>query len=132
MDDKNVYQRLENEYKKHGKLVILFDFDDTVHDTYHRGEDKFSQVRELLRRWRPYATLIVHTVAPESKYPYIEEYLSSRSIPYDGINTDADVNLGTRKIYANATLDDRCGLATMYHVLKELVERIERGEVVRD
>lgn len=134
MDYRNVYQRLENEYKKYGKLIILVDYDDTLYDTYKRGET-YSQVIELIRRWAPYADLIIWTVSTEDRYPQIEADLKARDIPYDGINRPSPLNpypidKNTRKIYCNAQIDDRCGIAVIYSALLELITKIEAGVIV--
>lgn len=129
----NVYQRLENEYKKYGKLIILVDYDDTIYDTYKRGET-YSQVISLLRRWASRADLIIWTVSTEDRYPEIEADLKARDIPYNRINEPSPLNpypidLNTRKIYCNAQIDDRCGIAVIYSALEELITKIEEGVV---
>lgn len=44
-----VVSRLLNEYKRHGNLVVAFDFDNTIHD-YHQQMDTYPRVVKLLKR----------------------------------------------------------------------------------
>ena len=59
----------------------------------------------------------------------IEKYLQDNYIKYKGINCDASVAFGGRKIYANVYIDDRGGLIQIYNELLTLIEKIERGEI---
>lgn len=131
-DYQNVYNRLKQEYIKYGRLIILVDFDDTLYNTYAQPNRSYEEVAQLVRRWKPYAQIIIWTVSQPERYLFIESYLKEINVPFDGINIDGCVNgqyilPGVRKVYANATLDDRCGLATVYQALYELVLEIEEG-----
>ena len=127
LNNDNVYQRLEDEYKKYGKLIIAYDFDDTVYDFHTKGRD-YEQVIQLLRRWKNYAELIVFTGNSSDKYAFIEEYLMIHKIPYTSINGDSSVKTNSRKIYYNALLDDRAGLSVIYNCLNKLMNKIQEGE----
>ena len=83
----------------------------------------------MLRRWRPYADLIVFSASPESRYKYIKDYLDSKQIPFDTINSEVLKRDYTRKIYYNVFLDDRAGLGEIAEILFELIEEIEKGEL---
>ena len=37
LSDENCYQRLEDEFKKYGKLIFCVDFDDTIYDFHGLG-----------------------------------------------------------------------------------------------
>lgn len=132
LDFKRFYQRLENDYKRFGNLVIAYDFDDTVYDTHKRGAT-YTQVISLLRRWRPYAKFIVWTVSPPERFDFIRYYLTTNDIPYDTINENIhppDSKIPeARKIYANIYLDDRGGLMTAFTALKTLISKIENDEL---
>ena len=72
MNRERVKDRLRNEFKKYGKLIIAYDFDYTVHNFHDEGYS-YEFVSNLLRRWRPYANFIVFTASPESRFQYIKE-----------------------------------------------------------
>lgn len=59
----------------------------------------------------------------------IEEYMDKIGVRYKGINCDASISFPGRKIYANVYIDDRGGLAQVYHELSTLIDKIEKGEV---
>ena len=128
MSKEKVKDRLRNEFKKYGQLIIAFDFDYTVHN-FHGEDYTYSFVTELLRGWRPYAKLIVFSASPETRYPYMKEYLDNKGIPFDVINDEVLERNYTRKIYYNVFLDDRAGLGETAEILFELLEEIKNGDV---
>ena len=125
----NVKNRLLKELEKHGKLIIAFDFDYTVHN--YRAEDDFvyNTVINLLREWRPFAHFIVFTASPEERYDYIRDYLHQNDIPFDKINEDILQRNYTRKIYYNVFLDDRAGLGETVKILSEILDEIKDGNI---
>lgn len=129
MDYLRVKERLRREYREHGGcFIIAFDFDDTVFDTHHNGW-MYDKVIELLRNWQGYAYLICWTASPEWRYDEIHEYLKRLGIYPKAINRNAPwIEDHSRKIYANALLDDRTGLSIIYRALKEIYEE----EIARD
>ena len=50
MNRERVKDRLRNEFRKYGKLIIAYDFDYTVHNFHNEGYS-YEFVSELLRRW---------------------------------------------------------------------------------
>lgn len=128
VDRENVKNRWREEYKKYGKLIIAYDFDYTVH-SYKGEEYTYDYVMNLLRELRPYATYIVFSASPETRYDYIREYLDEHSIPYDEINKDVLPRTETRKIYYNVFLDDRAGLGEVVEILYELLDEIKSGNL---
>lgn len=127
LDNDNVYIRLENEFKKYRKLIIAYDFDDTVYDFHNTGKT-FWNLISILQRWRKYSELIVFTGCEESQHKKIESYLTENEIPFDSINGDSVVKTNSRKIYYNVLLDDRAGISVAYNCLLRLIEKIENGE----
>lgn len=121
--------RLIREYKEHGKLIIAYDFDYTIHS--YRGEnDIYINVMNLLRECRPYAKFIVYTCSNEERYEYIRDYLDAYNIPYDTIN-EPIIELCDNekaKLYYNHLLDDRSGLMSAYMILKKTIETIQESE----
>lgn len=127
--EENCYQRLEDEFKKYGKLIFCVDFDDTIYD-FHKLSRTYDYVIKLLKRWEPYSEVIIFTGNSEENYPMIEEYLNKIGLKHKGINCDSSVVVGGRKVYANVYIDDRGGLPTVYGMLSKLINKIELGEVI--
>ena len=67
LDPENCYQRLEDEFKKYGKLIFCVDFDDTLYDFHNVGRT-YTDVMALLKEWEDYRTRV-------SQWE-IEEYLA--------------------------------------------------------
>lgn len=128
LSEDNCYQRLEDEFKKYGKLIFCVDFDDTIYD-FHKLGRSYDCVIELLKRWESYSEVIIFTGNKEDKYPMIEEYMKNIGVKYKGINCDSSVSFGGRKTYANVYIDDRGGLPSVYNNLNKLITKIENGEV---
>jgi len=126
LNDENVINRLTEEWSKYGKLIIAYDYDNTVHD-YHKLGYVFENVISLLKRTKLIgANFIVFTCCNENKYDDIKKYLSINNIPFDKINENIDdIDFGGRKVYYNILLDDRAGLSSAYNCLLKVVEMIE-------
>lgn len=129
LSEENCYQRLEDEFRKYGKLIFCVDFDDTIYD-FHKLGRKYDDVIELLHRWEKYSEVVIFTGNGEEEYPKIEKYLSDNNIKYEGINCDGFVRVNGRKTYANVYIDDRGGLPMVYRMLDKLITKIENGEIV--
>mgnify|MGYP000931376362 CR=1 FL=1 len=67
----NSYNRLEEEFKKYGKLIFCVDFDDTIYDFHKKGRT-YENVIHLLQRWENYSEVIIFTGNGEDKYEMIE------------------------------------------------------------
>ena len=128
LSEEHCYQRLEDEFKKYGKLIICVDFDDTIYD-FHKLGRTYDDVINLLKRWEPYSEVVVLTGNGESQYPIIEEYMKQIGLKYKGINCDSSISFGGRKTYANVYVDDRGGLPLVYNMLLTLISKIERGNL---
>lgn len=117
------YNRLLREYKKHGSLVIGFDFDGTVHD-YHGTGARYDMVIGLLRRLKKIGCKLVCWTA----YPnldYVNNFLYEKKIPFDSINEGGiPLPWESKKPFFSALLDDRAGLESVYKDLKRLVEYV--------
>jgi len=129
INNDNAINRLAEEWSKYGKIIIAYDFDDTVYD-FHKKGFFYNDVISLLQRCEKVgAHFIVFTANDEIEI--IKQYLNINKIPYDKINENMEfVKFTARKIYYNIMLDDRAGLQSAYECLLKSVEKIEneRGD----
>lgn len=118
----NSSNRLVEEYKKYGSLIIAVDFDDTLYNFHNDPDAKFDMVAELVRKMKSINCEIIIWTGNQNT-EFVKEFLANNNIPYDLINEDSEVakkwviDKGyppPRKLYANAYLDDRGGLAQVY------------------
>ena len=130
MDDRYLsydecYRQLKAQFKKHGRLYIAYDFDDTVWAT--GPYDNCRKVPHLIRVWRPYSYLILFTARDNEDLPMITDFLKRKNIPYDevGKNTDLTSNHyknNSPKPYFNILLDDKAALPMTYNMLVQLAK----------
>lgn len=144
LDFETALQRLIREYKEHGKLIVAYDFDDTV-CTYTLGNPEPTlervaneEICQLLRDLRPYAEFIVWTCRsmthqekgePDVALALAVRWLDNHNVPRDYVNTDGPVTYGSRKIYSNILLDDRAGLETAYNLLVAFLKWVKEENI---
>jgi hypothetical protein len=131
----NFYQRLEKEYQKYGRLIIAVDFDDTIFDTYHHGQENFEEMISLLKRWQNHSKIILWSCSLPERYPIMIEFCNSYGLRVDAINENVepvkyDHLNHCRKIYANVYLDDRAGMLWAKEALEILIDKITREDDV--
>lgn len=122
--------RLLKEYTVHGKLIVAFDFDDTVFD-FHKQGRTYDVVISILKRCQDLNFwLVIFTGCPPDEYPAQVEYMASRGIVVHSVNKNpVDMPFGNHgKIYANIFLDDRAGLGQACYILSEVIAAIERNK----
>jgi hypothetical protein len=122
--------RLYAEWKKHPRLIIACDFDDTVYDTHQKGHT-FDQVIDLLKECKRLNFYVVmFTASKVERYPLIEKHMQELGIEIDGINKNViELPFGNNgKIYANIFLDDRAGLFQAAMTLLRVIDRIKREQ----
>lgn len=126
LNDAHCVERLFNEWKKYGSIIVAYDYDNTVFDYYQRG-DTFDNVIKLLRECKAMGFhLTVFTSCNDDRFPEIKEYLTTHNIPFDGINQTPDfIPFKGRKVYYNILLDDRAGLSAAYDHLWKLIYSIK-------
>jgi len=124
LDNENVINRLVTEWKRYGKIIIAFDFDDTVYDFWDIGRN-YDNVISLLKRCdKVGAHFIVFTA--NDNISMIENYLNKNEITFDKINENMEfIKFTSRKIYYNILLDDRAGLQSSYECLLSAVGYME-------
>lgn len=114
------YIRLVDEYQKYGTLVIAYDFDDTVYDFHKKGR-LYNEVINLLKELKKHNCYLICRTGQED-LDYVSNYLTQNKIPFDGINENPPFHKSTsKKIYANAYLDDRAGLKQVFDELYNLI-----------
>ncbi len=125
MDDSLVIGRLFQEWTDHGKIIIAFDYDNTVYD-YEKKGYIYTEVIHLLQDChRLGAHIYCFTACEEEQYPEMEQYMKDNNIPCDGINIDYDfIPFRGRKPYYNILLDDRAGLSSAYQYLRSVCDTI--------
>ncbi len=123
----NSVERLYGSWKRYGKIIIGYDFDDTIYDFRGSG-NTHELVIDLLKRCEKIgAIFICSTCRPESEYNIVLKHLAEKKIPCNRINQNVDfVGNVSSKIYCNILLDDKAGLRSAYDDLMIVVERMER------
>lgn len=119
---------LIDDYKKHGNLIVAFDFDDTIHPS--SPNYPCNLVINLLRVCTQLGFVMICFTARtlNSDMEMIREECKSLGIGCDYINTDADSIKEeydfehAHKIFYNIFLDDRAGLESAYNILWMFIE----------
>ena len=120
----NFKNRLKEEYKKYGELIIAVDFDSTIFP-YHENITCYDAIRAL-ERWSNHAFIYIFTARGEDKYEEIADYCSNLDIYFMNINEGHyTVDFGGRKPFYNLLLDDRAGLDFGIRALNEIMDELE-------
>ena len=120
-------QRLIDEYKKHPRLIVALDFDDTVYD-FHKKGHMYGEVLDLMRRCQKLGFYIMlFTGSEPDRHLSQAAFLLENGIVVDAVNQNPlPLPYGNSgKPYFNILLDDRAGLYQAFAVLFELVTMIE-------
>jgi len=132
MIEENAVQRLLREWNAYGRIVVAYDFDNTVYDYHQEGHD-YSEVIELIHQLHEAgAYLMVYTARPQTELYKVSNYLDENRIPYDSVNKMPDFLPFTenKKLYYNILLDDRAGLLSSVNILRKvLTERKLSGNM---
>jgi pimeloyl-CoA synthetase len=128
LNPENSSNRLVDEYNKYGTLVVAFDFDDTVYDFHKRGRI-YNDVIQLLQELKSINCHLICWTGNEDSEMVIG-YLAEHKIPYDALNDNPPFHKSeSRKVYANAYLDDRAGLKQVFDELKNLVMTVKTKKI---
>ena len=120
-------QRLIEQYEKQDKLIVAYDFDDTVKPYWCADCCK---VQSILRRLRDNidAYFIVYTCNKD--HEKIKKFLDKWDIPYDSINENApfapDID---GKLFYNVFLDDKAGLGEVVNTLDQFLYLVLNGYI---
>lgn len=123
-------ERLIEQYKKQDKLIIAYDFDDTVKPMYcYDCSDVQSTIRKLKQQLNAY--FIVFTA--NSDIEGVKKYLAEYALPYDSINENAPfVPYKEGKVFYNVLLDDKAGLGEVVNTLEQLVYLVRNGFIKKE
>lgn len=115
-------ERLIKEYETHDKLVVGFDFDNTIFDIHNNGGN-YSDVINLLRECKKLGFILCLYTAElrEDWLKWKVQYCGHFGIEPDYIN-ESPLLQGTKKPFFNILLDDRAGLESAYETLKTVID----------
>lgn len=122
----NVVDRLLREYRLHNRLIVAYDFDNTVFDYHNRGES-YELVINLIRKLGKIEgiELIVWTGSDKSRYDFVGDYLKKNDIPFNKINENPDFfKSSSPKIFYSILIDDRAGMESAYNALIDFINKI--------
>jgi len=121
-----IIQRLVEEWKAYGKIIIDYDFDNTIFDYHGKGVPHRDRVVSAIRAAKSLgAYCYCFTSSDDNRLKTIENHLKDEDIPCDGVNTDHRVvTFGGKKPYFNLLLDDRAGLGQALECLEKAIEKI--------
>ena len=121
--------RLYNEWKSHGKIIVACDYDDTISPWKMTSFD-FKRVIDILKVAKETgAYIVIFTTCNEERFDEIRKFCSDKGLIIDSINkTPIDLPYGKNgKVYANIFIDDRAGLNESLAILEFAMYKI-RGE----
>jgi hypothetical protein len=125
-------ERLEEEWKQHGKIIIACDYDDTISPWKLRGYDPKRTIEVLKQAKVTGAYIVIFTACNPLRYEEIKNHCASIGLEIDSINeTPIDLPYGKdKKIYANIFIDDRAGLNEALNILEFAMYRIRGSRQV--
>lgn len=114
-------ERLKKEFDTHGKLVVGFDFDNTIFDAHNRGGN-YSKVIEILQECKRLGFVLCLYTAElrEDWLKWKVDYCKHFGIEPDYVN-ESPLIPGTKKPFFNILLDDRAGLESAYCILTNVI-----------
>lgn len=132
--------RLFEEWKMHGRIIIAVDFDDTISPwKFSEKEILNSNIDSILRKAKSIGAYIVcFTACDEDRHKEIKSRFKSLNIDLDTINQNPiKLPYGNQnKIYANIFLDDRAGLEQSIEILESAMYKyigyIKENEKIDD
>lgn len=129
IDDKYLLNRLKCEYHKYKKLVIGFDFDNTIFDVHNEGID-CSDIISLLQEAKKIGFILcLYTAELRSDWlDWKVKYCEHFGIKPDYVN-ESPLLQGTDKPFFNLLLDDRAGLQSAFSILQKVIKYAEEEQV---
>lgn len=123
LDHDTCVARLLDWHARFGRIIVAYDFDNTVYDYHGRGHD-YGEVIELIRRAKREAGVYLIVFTGNENTRFVRTFLAEHDIPYDAINEQAPFAAPARKIYYNLLLDDAAGLASACGYLESYLEAL--------
>lgn len=131
----NCKKRLLEEYYKYGKLIVAFDFDNTIYD-YHSNGGDYSEVIELLKDCSKSGFEMILFTCEDDEIKVVQKqiqcfkmgignYIDNVFLPPC---TSSKLFPKSKKVYYNILLDDRAGLEESYEILKYVVDEIKLNQ----
>lgn len=117
LDELNCINRLMDEYKEHGNLLIALDFDNTIYDYHSSGMDLDSIVSLVSEAHLAGLEIFIFTANED--HGFVKAYVK-RVLGIDNIQVNTNSMEGlfdSRKPFYSILLDDRAGLhASAWHL----------------
>lgn len=127
--NKRYIDRLINQWREHGSLILAVDYDDTLVAGNVNSDEDLKSLRDLLKRAVDnYGFKIVIFTARNKKYfEDIVKTCADYKLDICAINEDiVQVSEPTSgKIYYNLLFDDKAGLEQAFNILEETLEMID-------
>lgn len=128
-DTSRCIARLIKEYKKHPRLIIAVDFDDTSFP-FHGEDHTYERVFKLLGQCQANDFyIVIFTASVPERFDMMRIYFKNKGVLVHGINENPITlpfgNWG--KMYFNHLLDDRAGLRQSCEILEGFFEQIKRA-----
>lgn len=119
--DYNCVVRIEKEIDTYGKLVIGFDFDNTIFDVHNKGGN-YKIIIDALKECKDLGwTLCLYTAESDEEWlRWKIGYCKHFGIEPDYVN-ESPLLKGTKKPFFSLLLDDRAGLQSAYLILKNAI-----------
>ena len=122
--------RLYNEWKQHGKIIISVDYDDTIFPWGLGNKEDIDRTIKLVQiAHETGAYIVIFTASAPERHEEIQKHCESIRLPIDSINVNPiELPYGKNgKIYYNINLCDRSGLTQALDILESAMYKI-RGE----
>lgn len=119
--------RLYEEWKQHGKIIIACDYDDTIRNWKMKDYETYDKVLDLLRKCKETgAYIVIFSACDKDRHPEITEFCEKHGVKIDAINQNPiKLPYGNNgKVYANIFLDDRAGLEESLTILETVMYKI--------
>lgn len=130
-NDRVAIDRLKDEYIKHNKLIIGFDFDSTIYDYHKKGLELQSTINLLLRCQSLNFVMCLWTLTPNGAPLSLLEkmkYCNNIKLKPNYVNNspvliDQDT-VGLNKPFFSILLDDRAGLSAAFNILETTLNEL--------
>ena len=130
----NAVDRLYVEWKKHPKLIVAVDFDDTLYDFHGTGNSHQRLITALKKCNQLGFYVVLWSASKPDRYAFMREFATFAGIEIASVNENPiPLPFGNdRKMYYNILLDDRAGLGQALDTLEITMSLIESQQVVSE